>query len=381
MKKIIYLITTIFLFFLCLNTVEAKDLTVYFFYSATCPHCAKEEVFLDELETKYDNLTIERYEVTENPDNAKLMDEMQKKLNINNSYVPLTIVEDSFIIGFSESRKDDLTDLVEIGLGLKEKPVIPEKETEEDTTKNLPLLGKIDVKNTSLLLISVVLGLVDGFNPCAMWVLLFLISTLISMNNKKRRWILGITFLTTSALFYMLIMMSWLNIVVNIGMTVVIRIIIAIIALVGAFINLKDYFKTKNAGCTVVSNYRRKIIFSKIKKFTSEKNFFLALLGVITLAISVNVIELACSAGIPIIFSSILSINKVSSLSSFLYTLVYIFFFLIDDLIVFTIAMLTLKVSGISNKYSKYSKLIGGILMFIIGILLIFKPEWIMFNF
>ena len=54
---------------------------------------------------------------------------------------------------------------------------------------------------------------------------------------------------------------------------------------------------------------------------------------------------------------------------------------MLDDIIVFMIAVITLKVTGISNKYQKYSHLIGGILMLIIGILMIVKPEWLMFNF
>ena len=214
-----------------------------------------------------------------------------------------------------------------------------------------------------------------------MWVLLFLISSLIGMENKKRRWIIGITFLLTSALMYLLIMMSWLNIMVSITSTIVIRSIIAIFAVVFGLVNLINFFKLKEVGCTVVNDSKRKKVFDKIRKFTTEKSLLIALVGVITLAISVNLIELACSLGLPVLFSSILGVNNVTGLSAFIYTLIYILFFLIDDLIVFIIAMFTLKITGISNKYSKYSKLIGGILMLIIGLLLLVKPEWIMFNF
>ena len=126
---------------------------------------------------------------------------------------------------------------------------------------------------------------------------------------------------------------------------------------------------------------KRKTIFNKIKKFTHEKSSFLALVGVMGLAISVNLVELACSAGLPIVFSELLALNNVSSFMKFMYTLIYIFFFLIDDLIVFFIAMFTMKVSGISTKYNKYSHVLGGIIMLVVGILLIFKPEWLMFQF
>ena len=73
--------------------------------------------------------------------------------------------------------------------------------------------------------------------------------------------------------------------------------------------------------------------------------------------------------------------NSVSSLAKFWYVMLYILFFLIDDLVVFFIAMITMKVTGITTKYNKYSHLLGGLVMLIIGILLLVKPEWLMFQF
>ena len=148
--------------------------------------------------------------------------------------------------------------------------------------------------------------------------------------------------------------------------------------------NLKGFIKSivkKDAGCEVVDNSKRKKIISKIKKYTSEKSFILAMLGVMLLAISVNAIELACSAGLPVLFTNVLALNDVNFIEKCIYIFIYIFFFLIDDIIVFFVAMFTLNIKAISTKYTKYSHLIGGIIMLIIGILMIFKPEWLMFNF
>ena len=119
----------------------------------------------------------------------------------------------------------------------------------------------------------------------------------------------------------------------------------------------------------------------KIKTITMEKKFILALIGIIVLAASVNIIELMCSIGLPLLFTQILAMNDLSSFEYGIYMLIYIFFFLIDDIVVFVISMITLNVTGISTKYSKYSHLIGGLVMLIIGILLILKPELLMFNF
>ena len=109
--------------------------------------------------------------------------------------------------------------------------------------------------------------------------------------------------------------------------------------------------------------------------------FGFSFIGIIALAFSVNLIELACSAGLPVLFTQILAMNNLSTVATALYFFLYLLFFMIDDLIVFIIAMITFKVTGISNKYSKYSHLIGGIIMVIIGLLMAFKTEWLMFNF
>jgi len=176
-------------------------------------------------------------------------------------------------------------------------------------------------------------------------------------------------------------MLSWITIAVKITTIVWVRNIIAVIALIGAIINLKSYYTSKDSGCDVVDSNKRKKIFQKIRKFTSEKSFLLAILGVMGLAISVNLVELACSAGLPLVFTELLALNNTSGFMRFIYTFVYIFFFLVDDLVVFFIAMFTMKVTGISTKYNKFSHLLGGIIMLLIGLLLIFKPEWLMFHF
>ena len=203
-----------------------------------------------------------------------------------------------------------------------------------------------------------------------------------NMQNKKRMWVLGITFLTTSAAVYLLIMFAWLTIIGNLTSITWFRIGIALVALIGGFINLRSFYNSlkKDDGCEVVDEKKRKKIITKIKGIVKEQSFILALIGVMALAISVNVIELACSAGLPMAFTQILAINDLSTFEYMINILIYILFFLIDDIVVFSIAMITLNVTGISTKYTKYSHLVGGIIMVLIALLMVFKPEWLMFN-
>lgn len=400
-KKYLLLFLCIFLFPIVGNAKSDDTITLYLFHGDGCPHCAEEIEFLDTITDKYDNLEIVKYEVWYNDENAELLQKVKEALDISSNGVPTTVIGDTSIIGFGSGtgskieraiefyQDEEYTDQVskiKDGTFVKEekkenKFEKEEKKSDSEFTMNVPIFGKVNMKKVSLVSAAVIIGLIDGFNPCAMWILLFLISVLIGMKDRKRMWTLGLTFLITSALVYFLIMLSWIQIAVKITTVIWVRNIIAIIALIGAFINLRSFYKSNDSGCEVVDDKKRKSIFKKIRKFTSEKSFLLAILGVMGLAISVNLVELACSAGLPLVFTELLALNKVSNFMKIMYTLVYILFFLIDDLIVFFIAMFTMKVTGISTKYNKFSHLLGGIIMLLIGILLLFKPEWLMFQF
>ena len=380
------------------NAKDDKEITVHLFHGDGCPHCAEEIEFLDSLQKDYPSLKIEKYEVWKNDENAEILRKVQESFSITKTGVPTTVIGDTVIMGFGsstgskikraidyylENDYDDQVSKIIDGSFVKKDTTDSFTEKEEKSDKafsiDVPLIGKVNLKKVSLVTAAVTIGLIDGFNPCAMWILLFLISVLLGMKNRKRMIIIGVTFLFTSAVVYMLIMLSWIQIAVKMTSIIWLRNLIGVVALIGAFINLRSFIRSSESGCEVVDDKKRKTIFKKIRKFTHEKSLLLALLGAILLAISVNVVELACSAGLPLVFTELLVLNKVSTMMKILYTLIYIMFFLLDDLIVFLIAVFTMKVTGISTKYNKFSHLLGGIIMFIIGILLLIKPEWLMF--
>jgi hypothetical protein len=247
-------------------------------------------------------------------------------------------------------------------------------------TLTLPLIGEIQTKNISLPVLTIIIGALDGFNPCAMWTLMFLISLLLGMQNRRRMWILGSAFIIASATVYFLFLSAWLNLLLFIGFIFWVRVTIALVALVGGGYYLKEYFLNPHAGCVSTKTEDRKKVFEKLKILTHEKHFLIALIGIILLAIAVNLVELICSAGLPAVYTQILTLSELPTWQYYGYLLLYIFVFMLDDLIVFFVAMITLKMTGIADKYSRISHLIGGIAMAIIGILLLFKPEWLMFG-
>lgn len=404
MKKIKLVIFSLFISLMFISNIRAEEnlVNLYLFYSNTCSHCEAEMKLLDELQEDYDNLRIYKYEISEDK-NSLLLSKVSEMFNTNVTGVPFTIIGEKTFFGYSEENsKKKFVGTIEyysshgyvdkvgeyLGNELPTYEIDNNDITVDEYIKdygeynfNIPIIGTVSTKDLTLPLIAIIMGFIDGVNPCAMWVLLFLISMLIGMHDRKKMFILGGAFLLTSALIYFFIMLAWLNIAVLVTKITIIRLVIAIIALLGGLYNLYSVYKTKENGCNVTTKKDRKKILERIKKFTSEKSLMLSVIGVIALAISVNLIELACSAGLPVMFTQILAINNLTKVEYLCYIILYIVFFLIDDFIIFLLAITSMKVSGISAKYGKVSKIIGAIFLIIIGVLLILKPEWLMLNF
>lgn len=396
MKKIIIFIITL-LSFIPNIKAEEKQLDLYLFYGDGCPHCKALEEYLDDYLKDKDNIKLHEYEIWYSEENQNLFKKVQNAMDIKATGIPYLVIGEDVVQGFMENyteekingyikyyQNKDYNDKAGVALGLKEETLNNSAiKKDKDTKYEVPILGKIDAKKVSLPLLAVVIGAVDGFNPCAMWILLFLISMLLGMHDRKKMVILGLAFIFTSGLIYLLFMLSFLNIATFINNITILRLIISILALLFGLININSYFKSlkKDTGCEVVDQTKRKKIVTRIKNIVNNNKFILSLIGIILLAASVNLIELLCSLGLPVIFTEILSLNNLNKIEKGTYILIYILFFLIDDIIIFLIAVFSSKVTAISNKYTKYSHLIGGLIMIIIGILMLVKPEWLMFNF
>ena len=424
MKKILKFLIVFAVFLLLPVSAKAdeKVINIHLFYGNGCPHCAAEEEFLSDYLKDRTDVKLYKYEIWYDSHNQELLSKVQKEMGTTNKNgVPFTVIGKKTIVGYADGVTDEqIKDAINYYLNNDYRDYageitgkVKKAEVKEDTTKDesktedkkenkiekaddtkdsdqtdenvtVPVLGKINAKKVSLPILAVVLGFVDGFNPCAMWILIFLITMLYNMKDRKKMWILGLTFILTSGIVYLMFMLAWLNLATFISKIAFIRLLIAVIALVVGLINVYKYIdslKKKDEGCDVVDKKDRKKIMEKIISITHEKKFIIALLGIMVLAASVNIIELMCSIGIPLLFTQILAMNNLSTFGYMIYMFIYIFFFLIDDIVIFVISMVTLKVTGLSTKYTKYSHLIGGIIMLIIGLLLIIKPELLMFNF
>ena len=356
--------------------IEDGKVNFYLFKGEGCPHCADEEKWLQDIKKEYnDYVNFYEFEVWYDENNSKMMEKAKEIFDFSGPGVPFTVIGDKYYSGFSDSIGTMMENTINDYLNT---------EINDDFNKkiDIPILEKVNMKNSSLGIIAIVLGFVDGFNPCAMWILLFLINMFLGTKDKKKSWILGFTFLVISAFIYFLSMLG-INVIIGVATVGYLKIAIAIFILIMGIFSLRKYLKIRKeeAGCSIVDNRKRKKLVTKVKKIISSKNFILSIVGISTLAISVNLIELACSLGFPMIFTEMLTINNITGISRILYLLLYVFFYMIDDMVVFTISMITLQATGITNKYNKLCVLVSSIIMIIMGLLLIFKPEWLMLNF
>jgi thiol-disulfide isomerase/thioredoxin len=384
---------------------ELQEVNLYFFYGDGCPHCADEEVFLEELETRYENLHIYDFEVWKDAENRELLKNVGATLDVDIQGVPLTVVANQAIVGFlseettgadiekvvqyaQENEVEDLIAPVMIEHGVEithvqETGALVECEDLECESTDeivLPVFGTINPSTISLPVLTVMIGVLDGFNPCAMWVLLFLISLLVNMKDKKRMWILGTVFIVASGSVYFVFMSAWLNFLLFVGFLVWVRLLIGGVAIASGAYNIREYFTNKEGECKVTGSEKRQKTFAKLRTYVHDQRFWFALGGIILLAFAVNLVELVCSAGFPAVYTQVLTMSDLPTWQYYGYLLLYILFFMIDDLFVFVVSMFALQITGVTTKYTRISNMVGGILMLALGAILILKPELLMFG-
>lgn len=365
---------------------DGGKLPVYFFWGEGCPHCHDEQVFIEKIKGDYPQIEWLDFEVWNDQENLALLQQMtREKTGQPSGVVPVTIIGDEVIFGYGDdettgAKIKQLLDLYVIG-ALEGNGKQIDEEYEE--TVKYPLLGKISLKNMSLPVLTVVLGTLDGFNPCSMWALIVLITLLINTGSKKKMWIVGGTFIGVSAISYFVFLTAWLNAFLVIGYLMAVRVAIGVLAVGVGIYFIRDYIKKRKQDtlvCEVTTSETKNKIIDRLQRVLQKKSVWATIIGVSAIAFSVNLIELMCSAGIPAIYTQILSQNKMSGAGYYLYLLAYDFFYMLDDIVILLIAGFTWQLIAGTGKYTKYSHLIGGVLLLVLGAIMLINPNILMFK-
>lgn len=372
---------------------------VYLFYGKECPHCEEERVFLDNLKKQIPDLEIKEFEIWHNEENQKLFLEVAEFMKAQTLAVPLTIIGDKYVLGFdnekglgtaikkqinsckTEGCSDVMAlffntpDVSNLNGNQNENQNLNAEQVQVSMSVNLPILGEIDLKYASLFTATFVLGLADGFNPCSMWALITLITLLLATGSRKKIWLAGAVFIIVSAISYFLFISAWLNTLVFIGYMKIIRIIIGVAAIIAGFFALKNFYTFKSGVCEAGSIESKEKIQNRFQNALSRKSVWGIIAGVAATAFMVNLVELMCSLGLPLMYTQFLTSFNLPQWQYYAYIWLYILFYMLDEIVVVAIAGVSMRFLAFNDKYSRWSRLIAGLLMLILGISFIFKPD------
>ncbi len=377
----------------------ARQVDVYFFWRTGCPHCEREQAFLARLQRAHPAVRVHVYNVWEERAARQLIQRVGAVLGADASAVPLTVVGGQAFSGYlsdattgrdielrvleclAQDCADPVAALLAAGVdagGAGEGARPPARA--RLPALELPVFGTVATEHLSLPVLTVLLAALDGFNPCAMWTLLMLLGILVGVQDRRRRWVLGGTFIAASALVYFLFMAAWLNLFLFLGMVLWVRIAVGGLALAGGVHYLRQFALRRDTVCEVTGAPRRRQVLDRLRALVQRQGYAWALAGIVALAFAVNLIELLCSAGIPAVYTRVLTLSALPAWQYYAYLLLYIAVFMLDDLLVFFVTLKTLEMAGLGTRYARASHLVGGLVLLGLGALLLLRPEWLVFG-
>ena len=353
------------------NNLENDKILIYFFWGTGCPFCEEQKLFLEELEQKYEGkIEVKSFNARLN---TELLLDMGDKYEMEPSGVPTTFIEERYWVGFTPYIRVQIEDYIEEKIEFLE-------ETEEERIITLPFFGEINLSEKPLLPLTLMISFIDGFNPCSLWVITFLLGIVIYTGSRKKITIVGLTYLLVTSIVYGLFIIGMLNVFTYIGFVGWIRAVVAIFALTFAAVNIKDFFFYKKGGISLeIPNKFKPKIFKDMKKvFDPQKSTYSMILATIVMALGITLVELPCTAGFPVLWTGIVAAQGISMTSAyFVFLLItYLLVYLSVELIIFFGTVFTLKKTKFEEKHGRMLKLIGGAIMLALGLTFAFKPEY-----
>jgi hypothetical protein len=279
-------------------------------------------------------------------------------------------------MGFDASQLDELPELPGNDAGdIGNSDAWPAKETSKEM--EVPFLGRLDAEHLGMPAFTFLVGLVDGFNPCAMWVLMFLLSVLVNIRERKKIIIIAGTFVLVSGLAYFAFMAAWLNVFMLVGLDRPAQVILGCVAIVIGLVNVKDFFAFGKGISFKIPESAKPGIYARVRKIMAAKKLWAALTGAIALAVLVNMVELLCTAGLPAMYTEILILQEYSPAVNYLYLGLYILAYMLDDSVLVAIVVVTLSKKKLQEGEGRWLKLLSGVVILALGIIMLVKPDWL----
>ncbi len=357
---------------------------IHVFIIGDCPQCNSVLPYIGSLNARQD-IELKIHDVSDEGE-KELYSQFKEIYSLSDAGFPIVFIGNKYLAGETailENLDSEITKCEDAGCvcpaskinGITPYPPQPKDITpEESTVVELPVLGKIDTENMPLPLFTIIIAGLDSFNPCAFFILFFLLSMLIYAKSRKRMLLIGFTFVFVSALMYFLFMAAWLNLFLLIGEIMLVTTIAGAIALVVGLINVKDFFFFEKGISLVIPESAKPKLFQKMRNLLKATSLTSMMAGTIVLAIAANSYELLCTAGFPMVFTRILTLNNIPSTEYYLYLALYNLVYVIPLLIIVLMFVITLGAKKLSEWQGRVLKLISGTMMLCLGSILLIDP-------
>jgi thiol-disulfide isomerase/thioredoxin len=374
----------------------SSKVVIYLFWGDGCPHCASEKPFLQELAQRSPGVEVREYEVWYNEGNRALLAKMGEAYGFDPNGVPVTFVGDQHWVGYADSIGQEIEKAVtaclanscrDAGAGIIT-PAEPASGPAEDrvvtsgaiaempTSVDLPIIGNVNLQHQSLLLSTLLISFVDGFNPCSVWVLTMLLAITLHTGSRKKVLLIGLIYLTVTAAVYALFIAGLFTVFSVVSFTGWIQVIVALVALFFAGVNIKDYFWYKEGISLTISDEKKPGLLRRARGLLDASQSFWGLASAtVVLAGGVSLVEFSCTAGFPMIWTNLLSSQRVALVSFLGLLVVYLLIYQLDELGIFLAAVYSMKATRLEEKHGRILKLIGGGLMFTLAMVMLIKPS------
>jgi cytochrome c biogenesis protein CcdA/glutaredoxin len=384
-------------------TAHASDKVIMeVYWGETCPHCKNQKPFLRELEARYPELSVRQYEIYNSQFNRDMYVHAAKEHGVEARGVPAVFVGGKSFFGDAPSIRTEIEDAVKDAiarLGQEEvEEVLPPTSGAEtvavlqsgevpprehvtppleiSTVITVPFVGKVDMAAQPIILSTLLISFVDGFNPCSLWVLTLLLGMVLHSGSRKRVVLVGLVFLATTATIYGGFMVGIFKVLGYVAYISWIQWVVALFALVFGAVNVKDYFWFKKGFSFTIADSSKPGIYKAMRGLLNPENKGIALaLATMVMAAGIALVELPCTAGFPVVWSQLVQHQEIGWVGYSLLLAGYLFVYLSIEIVIFLTAVLTLKLGRFEEKHGQVLKLVGGMIMIALGLVLLIEPE------
>jgi hypothetical protein len=377
------------------------QIRLYFFWSVHCPHCLEAHPFVSALAEQHPWLLVEEREVSNDRGNALLFQQVAGAVGEDARYVPAFVFCGQMITGYDQAS----TTGTQLAAALSacqvqtqarydarrvaaDQPAANEQTQEarsvagvdatsepEAEMATLPWLGAVSLESVSLPLLTVVVAGLDAFNPCAFFVLMFLLSLLTHTSSRRRMLLIGGVFVFFSGLLYFLLMAALLNVFLWAGTLKGVTLIAGLLAVGMGVINIKDFFWFKQGPSLSIPESAQPGLFQRMRVLVNTGRLPAMLASTVLLALAANSYELLCTAGFPMIYTRALTLHQLPQPAFYAYLVFYNVVYVLPLLAIVALFAHRLAARKLTEREGRALKLLSGTMMGLLGVLLIVAPE------